>query len=134
MSLKFLRLSSSPKGEIVGIMFLVWLYVTDVVLDGNTHGMALNMMRIKKYARRKVHGILCREKFISCGKTYLWSMVVSPWNLNLWFLDHGISTDVLIPSIELMVLVCYGFGPWYCFILLLLLSPMIHDLRKSLPI
>ena len=83
---------------------------------------------------RKVHGILCREKFISCGKTYLWSMVVSPWNLNLWFLDHGISTDVLIPSIELMVLVCYGFGPWYCFILLLLLSPMIHDLRKSLPI
>ena len=83
---------------------------------------------------RKVHGILCREKFISCGKTYLWSMVVSPWNLNLWFLDHGISTDVLIPSIELMVLVCYGFGPWYCFILLLLLSSMIHDLRKSLPI
>ena len=62
---------------------------------------------------RKVHDILCREKFISCGKTYLWSMVVSPWNLNLWFLDHGISTDVLIPSIELMVLVCYGFGPWY---------------------
>ena len=132
MSLKFLRLPSSPKGEIVGIMFLVWLYVTDVVLDGNTHGMALNMMRIKKYAGekvhgilcgekfikvyfmwRKVHGILCREKFISCGKTYLWSMVVSPWNLNLWFLDHGISTDVLIPSIELMVLVCYGFGPWY---------------------
>ena len=48
MSLKFLRLPSSPKGEIVGIMFLVWLYVTDVVLDGNTHGMALNMMRIKK--------------------------------------------------------------------------------------
>ena len=62
---------------------------------------------------RKVHGILWREKFISCGKTYLWSMVVSPWNLNLWFLDHGISTDVLIPSIELMVLVYYGFGPWY---------------------
>ena len=62
---------------------------------------------------RNVHGILCREKFISCGKTYLWSMVVSPWNLNLWILDHGISTDVLIPSIELMVLVCYGFGPWY---------------------
>ena len=62
---------------------------------------------------RKVHGILCREKFISRGKNYLWSMVVSPWNLNLWFLDHGISTDVLIPSIELMVLVCYGFGPWY---------------------
>ena len=48
MSLKFLRFPSSRKGEVVGIMFLV--YVTDVVLDGNTHGMALNMMRIKKYA------------------------------------------------------------------------------------
>ena len=50
MSLKFLRLPSSPKGEIVGIMFLMRLYVTDVVLDGNTHGMALNLMKIKKYA------------------------------------------------------------------------------------
>ena len=29
-------------------------------------------------------------------------------------LDHGISTDVLIPSIESMVLCYYGFGPWYC--------------------
>jgi len=28
--------------------------------------------------------------------------------------DHGISTDVLIPSIGLMVLRYYGFGPWYC--------------------
>jgi len=30
------------------------------------------------------------------------------------FLEHGISTDVLIRSIELMVLCYYGFGPWYC--------------------
>ena len=41
---------SSDRYEInehnVGIMFLVRLYVTDVVLDGNTHGMALNMMSI----------------------------------------------------------------------------------------
>ena len=29
-------------------------------------------------------------------------------------LDHSISSDVLIPSIGSMVLVCYGFGPWYC--------------------
>ena len=67
MSLKFLRLPSSPKGEIVGIMFLVWLYVPDVVLDGNTHGKALNMMKIKKYAgeqfRRCVPaGTLCRDR------------------------------------------------------------------------
>ena len=41
MKLKILRLPSSPKGEIVGIMILVWLYVTDVVLDGNTRGNAL---------------------------------------------------------------------------------------------
>ena len=29
-------------------------------------------------------------------------------------LDHGVSTDVLMHSIELMVLGYYGFGPWYC--------------------
>ena len=40
MKLKFVRLPSSPKGEIVGIMFLVWLYVTDVVLDGKSRGKA----------------------------------------------------------------------------------------------
>ena len=34
-------------------MFLVWVYVIDVVHDGNTHGMALNIMRIKKYAGEK---------------------------------------------------------------------------------
>ena len=64
MSLKLLRLPSSPKGEIVGIMFLVWLYV---VLDGNTHGMALNMMRIKKYAGEQFKrcvptGTPCRDR------------------------------------------------------------------------
>ena len=29
-------------------------------------------------------------------------------------LDHGVSSDVLIPSIGSMLLVYYGFGPWYC--------------------
>ena len=53
--LKILRLPSIPKGEIVGIMILVWLYVTDVVLDGNTlkwqcSDQALKMLKIKKYA------------------------------------------------------------------------------------
>ena len=51
----------------VGIMFLVRLYVTNVVIDGNTHGMALNMIRIKKYAgeqfRRCVPvGTPCRDR------------------------------------------------------------------------
>ena len=59
-----LRLPSSPKGEIVGIMILVWLYVTDVVLDGNTlkwqcSDQDLKMLKIKKYAgeqfRRCIH-------------------------------------------------------------------------------
>ena len=36
MTLSDLRLSSSPKGEIVGIMTKVWCYVTGVVLDGNS--------------------------------------------------------------------------------------------------
>ena len=55
MTLRILRLPSSPKGEIVGIMILVWLYVTDVVLDGNTlkwqnSDQALKMIKIKRYA------------------------------------------------------------------------------------
>ena len=29
-------------------------------------------------------------------------------------LDHGVSSDVLIPSFGFMVLKCYGCGPWYC--------------------
>ena len=32
---------------------MVLVYVSDIVLDGNTHGMALNMMRIKKFAGEK---------------------------------------------------------------------------------
>ena len=40
---------------IVGIMILVWIYDTDVVLDGNTlkwqcSDQALKMLEIKKYA------------------------------------------------------------------------------------
>ena len=37
MTWRILRLPSSPKGEIVGIMILAWLYGTGVVLDGNSH-------------------------------------------------------------------------------------------------
>ena len=67
MKLKFVRLPSSPKGEIVGIMFLVWLYVTDVVLDGNSRGKALNLLKIKKYAGNQFRrcipaGTPCRDR------------------------------------------------------------------------
>ena len=68
MSLKFLRLPSSLKGEIVGIMFLVWLYVTNVVLDGNTHGMALNMMRIKKF----IHVEKSSRNFMQRKVYFMW--------------------------------------------------------------
>jgi len=55
MTLRILRLPSSPKGEIVGIMILVWLYGTGVVLDGNSlkwqnSVQALKMMEIKRFA------------------------------------------------------------------------------------
>jgi len=36
MTLRILKLPSSPKGEIVGIMILVWLHSTGVVPDGNS--------------------------------------------------------------------------------------------------
>jgi len=36
MTLRILRVPSSPKGEIVGIMILVWHYGTGVVLDDNS--------------------------------------------------------------------------------------------------
>ena len=53
--LRILRLPSSPKGEIVGIMILVWLYGTGVVLDGNSFtwqksDQALKMMENKRFA------------------------------------------------------------------------------------
>jgi len=55
MMLRILRLPSSPKGEIVGIMILVWLYGTGVVLDGNSFtwqksDQALKMMENKRFA------------------------------------------------------------------------------------
>jgi len=44
-----------------------------------------------------------------CWRTYFWSLVFEPM-----VLDHGILSEVLIPSIGSMVLFYYGFGPWYC--------------------
>ena len=122
-----LRLPSSPKGEIVGIMFLMRLYVTDVVLDGNTHGKALNMMRIKKYAgeqsrRCEPAGTPCRDHVQT--HSYPVQEVRTPSSLtsrqrkahvgflmfNSWYLADGI--------------VLLWFWPVVLF----------NDLRKSLPI
>jgi len=59
MTWRILRLPSSPKGEIVGIMILTWLYDTGVVLDGNSYrwqnkwqnyDQALKMMENKRSA------------------------------------------------------------------------------------
>ena len=55
-------------------MFLVWLYVTNVVLDGNTHGMALNMMRIKKYAGEKFTEFYAEKSLFHVGK-----LTFGPW-------------------------------------------------------
>ena len=43
------------------------------------------------------------------GKLGFWSLVFGPM-----VLDHGISSEVLNPSIWSKVLILYGFGPWYC--------------------
>jgi len=53
--LRILRLPSSPKGEIVGIMILVWLYGSGVVPYGNSlkwknSVQALKMMENKRFA------------------------------------------------------------------------------------
>jgi len=55
MTWRILRLSSSPKGEIFGIMILAWLYDTGVVLDGNSYrwqnsDQALKIMKNKRFA------------------------------------------------------------------------------------
>ena len=52
---------------LVGIMFLVWLYVTDVVLDGNSRGKALILLKIKKdagnqFIRCVPAGTPCRDR------------------------------------------------------------------------
>ena len=78
-----------------------------------------NFMQRKVYFMwRKVHGILCREKFISCGEKFThfhgWFMVLVRQFLIQWFWLVVLHLKVLIPSIGFMVLCYYGFGPWYC--------------------
>jgi len=48
-----------------------------------------------------------------CWKTYLWSRVVSPWYLSLWFWTMVSRQKCWSQSIGLVVLSYYGFGPWY---------------------
>jgi len=64
-------------------------------------------------ARIRIHALSRKEKHVYVGKLTLgpWQLVLGIWTM---VLDHGISTDVLIPSIGSMVLCYYGFGPWYC--------------------
>ena len=73
------------------------------------------------YIQRRVYTRDCRSKVTyayactfmhrkarTCGKAYFGSVVFIPMVLVL-----GIASEVLIPSIGSMVLICYGFGPWY---------------------
>jgi len=45
--LRILKLPSSPKGEIVGIMILVWHYGTGVVIDGNSLKWQISIQDLK---------------------------------------------------------------------------------------
>ena len=45
--MRILRLPSSPKGEIVGIIILVWHYGTGVVLDGNSLKWQISVQALK---------------------------------------------------------------------------------------
>jgi len=107
MTLRILGLPSSPKGEIVGILAQVWCYGTGVVLDGNSLWWQISVQttRIKRkfiyagslrpcrvYTQVRLYKsayaytrTFMQRKARICWKTYLWSMTVSPWNLNLWF-------------------------------------------------
>ena len=74
-------------------MILVWLYDTYVVLDGNP------LILDDKLQCRKVHAL-------SCWRTYLWSMVVSPWYFNLWFWT-------MVPRQKCVYVGELTFGPWW---------------------
>ena len=131
MKLNFLRLPSSPKGEIAGIMDLVWLYVSDVVLDGNPHGMALIWWKIKKYAgeqfRRCVPAVIpCRDRVQIRGSPIHGVRTPVHTFQGSQAPTRGVSQWYLANSIGLS-----WFWPAVLIILLLLLSPMILDLRKS---
>ena len=106
MNLRILGLPSSPKGEIVGVLAPVWRYGTGVVFDGNSLWLQISVqaLRMKEILYTQVHLAedaytrgLCSKvayaytrtfmhrKARTWWETYFWSMVVSPWNLNLWF-------------------------------------------------
>jgi len=48
-----------------------------------------------------------------CWKIYLWTRVVSPWDLNLWFWTMVSRQKGWSHSIGPVVLCYYGFGLWY---------------------
>jgi len=64
---------------------------------------------IDQKARMHIHALSCKGRRVHWVLVHgIKSLVFGPM-----FLDHGISSEVLIQSIGSMVLICYGFGPWY---------------------
>ena len=51
------------------------------------------------HVEKKVHAL-------SCWRTYLWSMVVNPWYLNLWFWT-------MVPRQKCVYVGELTFGPWW---------------------
>ena len=82
---------------------------TQVHLDKNAYTHQLDIKKV----RMCIHALSRKEKRVYVGELTLvrgsQSLVFEPM-----VLDHGTLLEVLIPSIGSVVLVYYGFGPWYC--------------------
>jgi len=67
-----------------------------------THGIAVQKLHMR------MHALSCTEKRLHVGKLIFRCMVFGPM-----VLDLGIASEILNPGIGSLVLVLYGFGPWF---------------------
>lgn len=59
-------------------------------------------------SRMRIRTLSCTEKNVHVGNLIFRTMVFGPMVLEL-----GIASEVLNPSLESLVFVLYGFGPWF---------------------
>lgn len=146
MTLRILGLSSSLKGEIIGIMAQIWRYGISVVLDGNSLKWKITVQALKmtagvpnkscgpagapnkkcghtrRFSEQKVrmsNSLTFMQKARARGNFYDWSMVFSPMFLLLWFWSAVLHLKYWTPVL----------GPLYWLSMVL-----IHGLNKGLPI
>ena len=116
-------LPSSPKGEIVGIMIQVLSLMATHSEVGTGDGNLIRRQILVQHAKEvhirmfvkpksRVHASWIQKKRVYVEK-YLWSMVVSPWKLCLWFRTIVSRRACRSLVLKLMVLCYYGFGSWY---------------------